>query len=202
MCGSAPKDRSAEIAAQKERERQARIKEGTTKVNEIFGQFGDDYYGGIANTYQEHYQPLVDEQYDTAKRDLILSTPGGTGSSAFAKKLGDLEKAYQRELVSLGERASGESNRYRSDVASNRSQLLSQLEAGSGVDTVASLAAERALALTAPPAFSSLGDLFAKFSADAANYTQAANAGYQAQPLLFGGNSSGGGNSKALRVVG
>lgn len=203
MCGggSAPEDHSAEIAAQKEAERQARIAAGTKQINSIFGAFGDDYYDGVAKAYSEHYLPLVDEQYADAKKALVLSAPGGVGSSAYAKRLGDLEKQYLREQVSIGERAAQQANQYRGDVATNRQQLLAQLEAGTGVDTAASLAAERAKALNAPQAFSPLGDIFGKFTADAANYSSASqNIQSQQNPLLFGGKG-GSSSGNALRIV-
>ncbi len=189
MCGKAPKDRSAEIAAQQERERQARITAGTSRINEIFGGFDDKYYDGIAQSYGEHYTPQLEEQFTDARERLYFNPTGGsTQSSAFAEQLADLETERQRQLVDISNRGRAEAQNNRGSLASQRANLIGQLSAGSSVDTVAGLAAEQAKNLTATPVYSALGDLFGRFTGNAVN---AANAGAfnnkdkQQTPLLF-----------------
>lgn len=201
MCQKAPKDNSAEIAAQQERERQARIKAGTERVNEIFTGFNDAYYDGIQEAYTQHYTPQLEEQYRDAKERLYYSPQGGnTQSSAFAKQLADLETERQRQLVDVSNRARAEAQSNRGNLANQRASLIGQLNSGSSVDSVAGLAAEQAKNLTAAPVYSALGDLFGKFTGNAVN---AANAGVfvnkdtKADPLLF--NNTG---TRATSVVG
>jgi 23S rRNA pseudoU1915 N3-methylase RlmH len=198
MCKT-PKDKSAEIAEQAERERQARVRAGTAEIDKTFSSFNDDYYDGIAKSYAEHYTPQLDQQYADARKAIMYNPAGGsTNSSAFAQQLAKLEADRQKQLVEIGNRGMSEAQGNRANVASNRQNLIQQLNAGSSVESVAGLAAENARNLTAPPVYSPLGDLFARYTANAAN---AVNAGVlekqQIDPLLFGGT-----NKSAVRTVG
>lgn len=201
MCKTkTPKDRSAEIAAQQEAERQARIKAGSARIDEIFGGFDDNYYDGIAGAYKEHYTPLLEEQYEDARKQLYYNPAGGsTSSSAFAERLADLEKERQRQLVELGNRGLATAQENRGNLANNRQSLISQLNAGASVDTVAGLAAEQAKTLTATPVYSPLGDLFSRYLTNGANVLNSGVISNQQNndPLLFGNT-----NKKAATVVG
>lgn len=194
MCSS-PKDNSEKLAredakrqAKLEAERQARIQAGTAEVDRTFGGFDDAYYDGISNAYKTHYTPLLDEQFTQATQDAYMNPMGGsTNSSAFAQQLEKLETQRQRELADINNRGLAEAQNYRGNVASNRQGLISQVNAGAGVDQVANLAAEQAKSLRAAPVFSGLGDVFAKFTAQAANAANngAFNTKQEYTPLTF-----------------
>lgn len=189
-----PKDNSAKIAAQQEAERQARIAEGTNRINSQFSQFDDNYFNGIADAYKAHYTPQIEEQYQAARKNMMYNPAGGsTSSSAFAARLGELERDRQRQMVEIANRGLSEAQNYRSNVVSNKQNLIGQLNAGSGVDSVSSLAAEQAKSLTATPTYSALGDLFSRFATNANNYVNSnTNSNNQNNSLLFNtGNRAG-----------
>lgn len=96
---SQPKDNSAQIAEQKEKERQDRIKAGQAAIDDAFGQFNDDYYGNISSGYTSYYNPQVDQQYKDAldKLTLQLGQQGILQSSEGSKQIGKLQENYQQQ---------------------------------------------------------------------------------------------------------
>lgn len=203
MCGpKTPKDNSAEIAAQQERERQARVSAGTQRIGEIFGGFNDDYYTKYVDDYKNYYLPQVDDQYADALKQIKYSPSGGsTSSSAYAGKLADLEEARQRAITQIGSQGQATAQDYRGQVESSRQNLISQLNAGSSVESVAGMASNQAKTLSATPVYSPLADLFGKFMTTGANVIQsnAAQGKTTDIPLLF--NSSGSGSGKGSYTI-
>jgi hypothetical protein len=158
--------------AESEEERQARIDAATAAVNQAFGSFDDNYYVSIADAYKNYQRPLFDEQAGEARRKLPMSVPN-TASSAYQRKLGDLETDIMRGESDLNRSAIEESNRRRGEVDYERSSLINMATGGATAETVANEAATRAQQLSQPPSFSPLADMFAKYTADAANYALA-----------------------------
>jgi hypothetical protein len=158
--------------AESEEERQARIDAATAAVNQAFGSFDDNYYVSIADAYKNYQRPLFEEQAGEARRKLPMSVPN-TASSAYQRKLGDLETDIMRGESDLNRSAIEESNRRRGEVDYERSSLINMATGGATAETVANEAATRAQQLAQPPSFSPLADMFAKYTADAANYALA-----------------------------
>lgn len=249
---------SAEMR-QQEAERQARIREGTNAINQIFGgkintpyteqvpvtrwasggaqnvregrmgvpvqttsnqpverirteeapgQFGDDFFDGLERNYIDYYLPQFTRQAEDADRGLRinLGRTGNLTSSYGARELARLaedKESNRRRIID-------ESIRYGSDQRKNledtRGNLIGQLEAGAGVENVAGQAAAQARSMTAPPAFSPLGDLFKNYTAAVANASLASgNPNYpgaeeQRRALLFNIPSAGG-KSKSAGLV-
>jgi hypothetical protein len=166
--------------------RQAAKRAAAGSVGNAFSGFDDSYYGGISKAYRDFQMPLLDEQFREAARRLPL-TVARTDSSAFARKRGNLQTDYEREKVNIARGGEDEANRRRTAVENARSSLLSQAELGAGLDSAASQAASVAAAMAAPPAFSPIGDLFSKYTANMLNARTAADSGYRpVRPLLFG----------------
>jgi hypothetical protein len=185
MCGGKKDDGSKELRRQ-EAERQAQIAAGTRSVNDAFGSFTDDYYGGIEKSYLDYYAPQLQQQFDEARKEIILKSPGGTANSGFAKRMAELEQQYQQELGAIRGRAVDTSRSRRAEVEQNRSNLLSQVNTGLKAASAAQLAAEQAKYLSQPAAFSPLADIFAQATADVANANMAAASGYKpVTPLVF-----------------
>lgn len=156
-------------AAAREQQRQQRIAEGTGAVNTAFGNsFNDDYYGNIANMYKSHYAPLIEEQYQRTLRDLPYQF-ASTGSSEFQRRTGELEADYQRQLVDSASQAQQFANDRRANVENQRQNLIGQVTSGADPGTAATLASGVVKSLSAQPTFSAVGDLFAKYTANAAN---------------------------------
>lgn len=178
-------------AAAREAARQQAIRDGSAQVNSAFGSFNDDYYGGITDAYKSHYTPLIAEQYDKVKRELPYQF-ASTGSSEYQRRVAELEADYQRQMVDNASQAEQFANDRRSQVESQRGNLISQVTAGADPNTAATLAAGAVKSLSAQPTFSALGDLFAKYTGNAANYAgaqQAQGTGQNYTPISFGQRS-------------
>lgn len=163
MCYPSQHDNSAaEQARRAEQQRQAAINAGTAKVNDVFSKFDDDYYAGIERASNDYYLPQVEDQYEDARKKLVLQL-GRTGridGSSGARELGELDERYQTQRADIANRGVTAANEYRGKVEQNRSDVLSQLYASADPSAAATTAAARAESLTAPPAFSALGNLF------------------------------------------
>jgi len=187
-----PEDHSAEIARQKEIERQARIAAGTEQINKNFGTFDDNYYGGVGQAYNDFYLPLVDEQYQQAHRGLTykLANTGNLTSSAGATTLANLFRDYNRQRASIGDQALGSERDLRNNVEQNRSELISQLNATADPEAAAASATARAKSLAMPTPFSPLGDLFQQYTGNLANAVTLQNAGYKGMGFKSPNSSS------------
>lgn len=156
-------------AAAREAERQARIAEGTQSINSAFtNAFNPDYYTGLSTAYKSNYEPLIQEQYQTALRQLPYQFASTQGSE-YQRRVGELERDYQRQLVDNASAADAYANERRSQVEGQRQNLVGQVTAGADPGTAATLAAGAVKSLSAAPTFSALGDLFAKYTGAAAN---------------------------------
>lgn len=165
------------------------------------GQFGDDYFNNIADSFKKFQTPLLDEQSAEARRSLPFGF-SSTASSAYLRKKGELERDIERQQAQLGDQALDFSNKQRGQVEQTRSDLVSLAQSGVDANAIAQMANSRASTLARPPVFSPIADLFQKYTALAAN-SPVARA--QVAPLLFRqrgtGTSLGGGNEDAVRVI-
>lgn len=185
-------------AAAREAARQQKIAEGTAAVNNAFTGFDDPYYGNISKMYKDNYTPLIQEQYQTALRQLPYQFANTQGSE-YQRRVGELERDYQRQLVDNASAADDFANQRRTNVENQRQSLINQVTAGADPGSAATLASGAAKSLSAQPTFSALGDLFAKYTGNVVNAAginnQQTPGGYT--PLTFGGGRSG-----AMKVVG
>jgi hypothetical protein len=187
--------REAETNRAFEEKRQADIRAGTQRVNDTFSQFDDPFYESISKAYEDYYAPQLDEQYGRAKRSLVLSSPS-TGSSAFARRIGELTRDMQRQQVAIRERAQGAANSQRQSIEDARLSLIDSVNRGLGIDEAGNMAADRYRLLRAPAQYDALPDLFERAVAGYANTVRAQQAGYAPDvPLLF---SSRGSNTRTV----
>lgn len=208
---------AAEAQRKAEEERTARIKAGTQRVNEMFGGFNDDYYGSIAEAYKNFQMPLLDEQAKEARRVLPFGT-ASTQSSAYQRQAGNLERDISRQTADIGNKAVTFANTRRGEVENSRSGLLNLAQSGADVETVNAAAADSAKVFGTPSPyiqgaivptpvsqqqFSPISDLFAKYTADAANGALAQRQGYLppkfSTPLTF--STGTGGNRSAVQNI-
>lgn len=204
MCGgggsSAP---SGPTAAELEAQRQARINQGMGQVNNTFGQFNDDYYGGIRNAYMDYVQPDFNKQYEDAQRQLALALArqGVSSSSIAADRQSNLQDMYNKNQLQLQQQADGYVNDRRSAVEQARGAVVSQLNASGNAGQAGQQAIAQASSLQALPEFSPLGSLFGA-ATDGLRYQMAAeqNGVARRDTGLFGGAPSASGTG-ASRVV-
>ena len=106
-------------APAREAARRAQIASGTAAVNNAFTGFDDGYYNNIADMYKSHYAPLIDEQYQTALRACRTSSPSTQGSE-YQRRVGELERDYQRQLVDNSSAATDFANQRRTNTENQR----------------------------------------------------------------------------------
>lgn len=203
MClGGAPQDNSADIARSQAAEREARVREGTGRINDTFSKFDDSYYSGLGKSYLDFYRPELDRQYGDAQKQLTyrFADSGNLDSGAANQKFADLAQNYALQTNQLGDRALNTQQQGRADVEKNRSDLISQLESGSGVESTASSALARAGSMSAPPQYSPLGDVFSQFTGAMANSRALQGQGYAGLPIGGGLPTLNGGKSSVKTV--
>jgi hypothetical protein len=179
------------------------------RTEEVPGQFTDDFFTGLERNYLDYYLPQFTRQAEDADRGLRinLGRTGNLSSSFGARELARL--AEDKEMNRR--RIIDESIKYGSDqrkaLEDTRGNLIGQLESGAGIENVAGQAAAQARAMTAPPAFSPLGDLFKNYTAAVANASIASGdprfpgAEDQRRALLFNIPAAGGRNKSGAVVT-
>ena len=179
MC-FAPKDNTGAIMRQQERERQANVTRGTGKVNAAFSGFGDDFYDQRGKDYSSFYMPQVEQQGKEAGDQLTysLARGGNLDSSTGAAQAGKLTQKINDARAGVAEGAFGAAQQARQDVEGNRSDLIRMLEGGGNIANVANTATARSMALSKPPPYSPLTDLFANFTGQLANSVALQGQGY------------------------
>lgn len=196
-----PEDKSAKIARQQEQARKAAITTGQGRIDDAFQFFDDDYFSGFQNDYLNFYNPQVDKQftdtrqklkYDLARKGTLNSTPGQT-------KFGDLITDYTDRRNEVSSNALAKTAQLRGDVESNKAQLYQQNTTAADPSLAAQSAASSVNALSTPPVYSPLADLFGGFiNSYATNYAanqQKLPAGYA---QLFNPGSSSGSTGKVI----
>jgi hypothetical protein len=166
MCkSSTPRDNSAEIARQKEAERQARIAEGQSAIDNAFSGFNDDFYTGYQNDYLGYYNPQLDDQYsDAVKRlTLQLAQSGNLTGSVGANQLSDLQKYYDTQKTSVTNQALSAVNDLRGNIDNRKSTLYSDNRASADPGNASAAAASAAQALQPTAPTSPLGAVFSDF---------------------------------------
>lgn len=179
MCTAKKKKSPVDTAAADNRaleaQKQAQVAAEVAKINQAFGAYNDDYFKGVSGAYMSHYQPELAKQYQTAREQLIYTQPGGGQGSAYNQAMADLEEENSKHLTDLQNNANSYASDYRRNVEGERSSLMNMASINSGSGAAAQQAVNTAKALSAPPPYSALGDLFAKIAGNAAIANQAQN---------------------------
>jgi hypothetical protein len=148
--------------------------------------FDDAYFKSVADAYLAYQKPQLDQQIAVARRALP-SRFASTASSAYQTQAANLERDYTRNVADLSDKALDFANTQRSAVEGNRSDLIGLANSGTDSSSLASQTSARIAALSKPPAYSPLADMFAKYANTAGNYAQANVYGqmFQQNPLSY-----------------
>lgn len=158
--GSASKE--AERARADEEARQARIRQGTADINTTFGQFDDNFFAGIRNSFIDYARPQLDEQYNDAREGLTyaLARSGTLDSSMRGEQTADLTKRRDLGLQDITDQGRSYEAEARGNVERARGDLVSMLQATGDAQGAANSALSRAAILATPPSYTPLGQLF------------------------------------------
>ena len=195
---AAVNDRAAQEAAKQAQERAQRQQQGRGYIDSAFGQFDDNYYNNLRESYSGFYDQSVQDQYKT-QRDALTSQFGQTqGSQAFdyVKLFDSLDREYANKRGEAGSLADNYVSGVRSEVSSNKDALYSQNDQSADPNTVAQAANSKASSLRNRQ-FSPLGNVFANIkpatgastapsqTGGAVNYGSFASADSQFNPAAF-----------------
>lgn len=189
----------AKAARQEEAARQARIRQGTRKINRTFRQFDDDFFGNASKAYVDFATPQLNDQYKDAGEELAydMARRGLDDSSVNAEKNADLSKLFELNRQDIVDKGREYGTKLKGDVQDAKSDLITTLTATGDKAGAASAALARADALSDPPAYSPLTQLFADFTSTLgtqAGLERAYASGSSVKPRynlgLYGGGSS------------
>lgn len=167
-----PVDNSAEVARQKEQERQARIASGQGAIDSAFSIFDPQYFQNFAKTYTDYYNPQADEQFGKARQNLRydFARKGTLNSTPAQSKFGDLLNSYSDARDQIAANAQSATDSLRAQVDQNKGALYNQNAAAADPSAAAVSAAGSVGSLTTAPNFSPLADLFGGLINTGASY--------------------------------
>ena len=160
----------AEAARQAEIRRQQAIQQGQSAINEVFGQFNDDFYQQRQQAYQEYARPQLERQYQDAMAQLVrnLSRSGNLSSSLRGQSMADLQRQYDEGLATIANNAATYAQQARAAIEAARSNLVAQNASLADPGQVRSLAEAQARSLGQAQPFTPLGSLISAIARGAA----------------------------------
>jgi len=185
---------------QKERERQARVTGNIATVNSSFDQFDEGFFKERGDEVSNFFNPQLDERFAGANKDLqlALASRGLLDSSVAAEKTGKLQERFDDERRGISEKALAREASTRSEVETQRGNLLGQAEAGAGLESINSQLKGVQTNLQAPGTFDPLGQIFGDLAFSLAGGALGAKeAGKFNKPV---GPSAGGASSAKAKV--
>ena len=156
MGGKSGGGNEAALARQEEQERQARIREGTTRVNTIFdGQFNDGYFDQQRQRYVDYAMPQLDDQRNKASKELLfaMDRSGQLEGSTRADLSGELQKRYELQNQKVRDDGLAYSTQARTQVEGARGDLIGMLNATGDAEGAANSAVSRASVSPNPKKF-------------------------------------------------
>lgn len=187
MCGGRPKVddtiqkqmlADSHQARADEEARKERIRQGTAQIDQTFGAFGPGFYDTYRNRVMDFYQPQLDNQFRDARDELTYAFGrAGTLNSTMANsKNSDLTEAYQVGLAELLADAEGQVGNLNSRINTEKTNLVSLLNATGDADRAANEALSRSQVLfEAIPDYNMLPDIFNGFATGIGGYMQGQN---------------------------
>lgn len=157
----------ARRAREEEERRQARIREGTKRIGDIFAQnFNDDFFGKRQQSYVDYATPQLEDQYGDAQKQMTFSLARGglLDSTVRGEKAGELQKLYDLQKQKIGDDALSYRTQAQNSVEDARSNLISTLNVTGDAEGAANAALTRSAALSQPVAYSPLTQLFTQFT--------------------------------------
>jgi hypothetical protein len=152
-------------AKQKENKRQARLDQGKTAIDTLFGNanFDDNFYNKYGKAELDYAMPQLESQYDTAKANMTydLARAGTLRSTAAGYAQGLLENQNAVNEAGIRAKADTDTAALRQSIASQQQQAYNQLYATEDPTVAANTAATSVgNAQLTQPNLNPLGDLF------------------------------------------
>ena len=142
------------------------MQQGTDTVNKQFAQFTPDFYQQAAKAYTNYATPQAYQQYRQTGQTLTgnLARNGLLNSSAGVNLNRGLNQELNTNLSTIANTGQNQANELQSNVATQKNQLLSQVEAGAQPGQIATEAAASTASLRAPTPLPAVGNMFSDWS--------------------------------------
>lgn len=157
----------ADEARSAEEERQRQVKEGTARIEDLFGsQFGPSFFDNQRTNYLNYAQPQLADQHADAMRQLVFSLDrrGALDSSSRSALETDLERTRALAETQIKDQANSFRTGAMADVEAARSDLINSLNATGDVQATVTSANNRAKVLSQPQQYNPVGQAFVDFT--------------------------------------
>lgn len=186
-------------ARQKENLRQARLNQGKTSIDQIFGNenFGDPFYEKYRKAELDYTTPQLAEQFSEANRtsEADLARAGLLRSGAAGWVQGKLRNQNEVNLAGLKSKADTDTADLRKSIAAQQQQAYNQLYATEDPTVAANTAATSAAnAQLQTPNVGALGEMFKPIAIGLGNAIAPAYGQYEANRALQAATGRGQGN--------
>lgn len=153
----------ASIAQQQEQQRQNRIAQGTTAINNAFAGFTPTFYQQRAQAYEDFALPQLSQQYQTNRNQVgfNLANRGLASSSAANKQWSDLARSLGQAKQQIADTGISQAQQLQQGVESQRNTLLNQLYQSADPANAGASAVNVAAGYAQPSTFAPLGNMFA-----------------------------------------
>lgn len=152
---------------QEEAARQERVRTGTKRIEDMFGeQFNDGFFDKQSSNYLAYAQPQLADQSKNAKKQLTfaLDRRGALDSSSRSSLEADLAKRTGIAETEIKDKANQYKTEAMAGVEGARSDLLNTLNATGNVEATVNSANARAKVLSQPTPYSPIAQAFVDFT--------------------------------------
>lgn len=179
MCIPSGGGNGSDQSRRMEQERQAKIQSGMAGIDAAFAGFDDAYYADFEKKNLDMAKPNIARQAREANDTTLfsLARSGNLGSSTAGTQYGKVKERNDQALLQASDTARAAATGLRSDVESERSNLVGQLQATADSGAAAQSAASQAAILTRPPTYSPITNIFADVTGQLASNEQARRLG-------------------------
>ena len=156
-----PEDQYAKARAD-ELARQKRVDEGIEEIEDVFGQYDQDFYDKRSEAYTNYQAPQLEDQYKKGLKELqfALARGGRLNSSTEVGKKAKAAQDLQFQRQEMAGRAMQAAADSETGVLKAKDDLIKLNLANADPDLAASLSIARSKALNKPPKYDELLDVF------------------------------------------
>jgi hypothetical protein len=197
-----PRDNSAEIARQQEADRQARIAQGQSAIDQQFANYNDNFYNDYQKKNTDYYDPQLNDQFTDANKRLILqlAQTGNLNAKVGIDQQAELKKFYDRQKLAVTNNALEATNKLRSTIDGKKSQLYADNRASADPASAGAAAASAAQYVQPTAPSSPLANVFGDFFSNLGNNAAIRNAQVLSQGtgVRNFSSKSGGGSTRVI----
>lgn len=171
-----PEDQYARAKADEEA-RQARVDEGIAEIEEVFGQYDQDFYDKRSDAYMNYQAPQLKDQYKEGLKELqyALARGGRLNSSTEVGKKAQAAQDLEFQRQEMAGRAMQAAADSKSSVEDAKERMIKLNLANADPDLAASLSVARSKALNQPAKYDQLTDVFGDITAGLASRQELEN---------------------------